>query len=164
MKIIYITGKSAQGKSTFSKLLEGLHFEMDHMYCAYKRERDIMYEFDQSDWTTWNQYPDLEQYKITYYENIKKRRPKILIIDSVTTAIKKERDLIEKIFKPDEVKMFIIESLNHKEQYLNKFKHKPKTTGSVRYFNYKNKLFDKDLEPCEDTTIIRYEKYNSNNS
>lgn len=154
MKIIYITGESAQGKSTFAKLLKGFHFEMDRMYVAYKIERDILYDFDQSDWTTWENYPDLEIYKRYYYNILKSILPEdcTLIVDSVTTAIKKERDIIEEVFNPEEVEMIILKSKNHKENYLNKFKNQPKPK-TVDDFNYKNKVFREGLEPCENTTI-----------
>lgn len=155
MKIIYITGESAQGKSTFARRLKGFHFELDKMYVAYKLERDILYEFDQGDWTTWDNYPDLEKYKINYYTTLRQVLPKgcTLIVDSVTTAIKKERDLIEQVFRPDEVEMIIIKSENHWKHYQEKFKNSPVNTGLREKFEYKNKLFREGLEPCEKTTI-----------
>jgi tRNA uridine 5-carbamoylmethylation protein Kti12 len=157
MKIIYITGEPAQGKSTFSKMLKGHHFEMDKMYCAYKRERGIMYKFDQSDWTTWDNYTDLEEYKKNFYQQFNWSDIDTLIIDSTTTAIKRERDLIEEVLKPTETEMFIIKSAHHEEQYLNKFKHLSEI-GSKKYYKYKKSLFQKGLEPCEKTTIIKYER------
>jgi len=160
MKIIYITGEPAQGKSTFARRLKGFHFEMDKMYVLYKLERDILYDFDQSDWTTWNKYPDLEEYKKNYYKILKSIVPDdVLIVDSVTIARKEERDLIEDVFKPDETEMIIIRSEDHKENYLEKFfKESPETFGSIEYFNYKNKLFSEGLEPCENTTIYERKK------
>jgi tRNA uridine 5-carbamoylmethylation protein Kti12 len=158
MKIIYITGEPAQGKSTFSKMLKGHHFEMDKMYCAYKKERGVMYDFDQSDWTTWHKYPDLEEYKKNYYKKIKQENHDILVIDSTTTAIKKERELIEDIFEPEETEMFIIKSKNHKKQYMEKFNHLSDSFGSLNYFKYKNKLFKDSIVPCKKTTIINYER------
>ena len=156
MKIIYITGESAQGKSTFASRLKGFHFELDKMYISYKLERDILYDFDQGDWTTWNNYPDLEEYKRRYYHIIKANlKDDVLIVDSVTTAIKKERDLIEQVFEPDEVEMIIIKSRDHKKNYFEKFKEYP---DILKKFNYKNKLFSEGLEPCENTTIYERKK------
>jgi adenylate kinase family enzyme len=138
MDLIYITGETAQGKTTLArKLSKAIHAPVISTDKAYnymsKRENT----------------PESKTYLNTIHHNTNKinfyiclktafEDEKIIIFEGASLASKKERIFLEKIFNPTKTKLFLLQSEKWNERSLKKHGQPP----SDWYKNWFNSIAD----------------------
>jgi energy-coupling factor transporter ATP-binding protein EcfA2 len=120
MKIIYITGETAQGKTTLAnklgQLLKAVVISTDKAY-------NFMHAIEKSEAS--KVYLNTIHHngiKEGFYKSLKFafEDEKIIIFEGASLASKKERIFLEKIFNPTKTKLFLLQSEKWNERSLKK--------------------------------------------
>ncbi len=120
MKLIYITGETAQGKTTLANQLGDL---LKAPVISTDKAYNLMRALEQTEAS--KVYLDTihhNENKENFYISIKFafEDEKIVIFEGASLASKKERDFIEAIFKPKETKLFRLQSPEWNERSIKK--------------------------------------------
>jgi hypothetical protein len=120
MDLIYITGETAQGKTTLAKKL-GKHLNVPVI--STDKAYNFMHAIEKSEAS--KLYLNTIHHngiKEGFYKSLKFafEDEKIIIFEGASLASKKERDFIENIFKPKETKLFLLQSDKWNERSIKK--------------------------------------------
>jgi hypothetical protein len=120
LEIIYITGETAQGKTTLAKKLsKAIHAPVISTDKAY----NFMHAVEKSEASRlYLNTIHHNQNKVNFYKSLKFafEDEKIIIFEGASLASKKERVFIEDIFCPKETKLFLLQSDKWNERSLKK--------------------------------------------
>jgi shikimate kinase len=139
LEIIYITGETAQGKTTLAKKL-GKHLNVPVI--STDKAYNFMHAIEKSEASKlYLNTIHHNENKVNFYKslNFAFEDEKIIIFEGASLASKSERNFIEDIFCPKETKLFLLQSPKWNERSIKKHGHEP-SKWYKKWFKYISNL------------------------